>query len=308
MDVGRVLKGDLRSISRLITLVENNEALDVMKEIHKNAGNAHIVGITGTMGTGKSTIIGKLAKEYRKNGKEVGIIGIDPTSWFSGGAFLGDRVRMQELATDKGIFIRSMGTRGTLGGLTSSIYDVVEILDASGKDVVMVETVGVGQSEIDIAKMADTTVVVTVPGLGDFIQNIKAGITEIADIFVVNKADRLGVEETMMELRSMIEMNNKRKREIPVNETIATTGKGIEELYKEIGRHMKYLIESELLEERRKKRYETELVEIIKKRLLSFIFDESKLKGKIESLIDKISKKEIDPYSAADEILGKVLK
>lgn len=308
MDVGRVLKGDLRSISRLITLVENNDALDAMKEIHKNAGNAHIVGITGTMGTGKSTIIGKLAKEYRKNGKEVGIIGIDPTSWFSGGAFLGDRVRMQELATDKGIFIRSMGTRGTLGGLTSSIYDVVEILDASGKDVVMVETVGVGQSEIDIAKMADTTIVVTVPGLGDFIQNIKAGITEIADIFVVNKADRPGVEETMMELRSMIEMDNKRKREIPVNETIATTGKGIEELYKEIGRHMKYLIESELLEERRKKRYETELIEIIKKRLLSFIFDESKLKGKIESLIDKISKKEIDPYSAADEILGKVLK
>lgn len=308
MDVGRVLKGDLRSISRLITLVENNDALDAMKEIHKNAGNAHIVGITGTMGTGKSTIVGKLAKEYRKNGKEVGIIGIDPTSWFSGGAFLGDRVRMQELATDKGIFIRSMGTRGTLGGLTSSIYDVVEILDASGKDVVMVETVGVGQSEIDIAKMADTTIVVTVPGLGDFIQNIKAGITEIADIFVVNKADRPGVEETMMELRSMIEMNNKRKREIPVNETIATTGKGIEELYKEIGRHMKYLIESELLEERRKKRYETELVEIIKKRLMSFIFDESKLKGKIESLTDEISKKEIDPYSAADEILGKMLK
>ena len=205
----QVLKGDTRSIARLISLVENNSpnVADAMKRIHPHGGKAHVIGITGVMGSGKSTLIYELANEYLKKGKTVGIIAIDPTSPFSGGALLGDRIRMMELATDEGVFIRSMGTRGMLGGLTSSIYDVVEILDASGKDIVIVETVGVGQAEVDVVKIADTTLVVLVPGLGDSIQTIKAGIMEIADIFVVNKADRGGVDQTIAELESLIDIS-----------------------------------------------------------------------------------------------------
>ena len=177
----KVLEGDSRSIARLITLAENNdpEASKAMKVIHPNTGKAHVIGITGVMGSGKSTLISELTRAYRKKGLKVGIVAIDPTSPFSGGALLGDRIRMMELATDDDVFIRSMGTRGMLGGLTSAVYDVVEILDAAGKDIILVETVGVGQAEVDVIKLADTTLVVLVPGLGDAIQTIKAGIMEI---------------------------------------------------------------------------------------------------------------------------------
>jgi len=307
----KVLKGDPRSIARLITLAENNdsEAAKAMKVIHPNTGDAHVVGITGVMGSGKSTLICELTREYRKKGLKVGIIGIDPTSPFSGGALLGDRVRMMELATDEGVFIRSMGTRGMLGGLTSAVYDVVEILDASGKDVVLVETVGVGQAEVDVIKIADTTLVVLIPGLGDSIQTIKAGIMEIADIYVVNKADRSGVEQTVAELEALIDISCSGKdREIPVLTAVAKENKGIVELVKEIENHKNYLKKTKMFDVQRRKRYEAELVEIIRKRLMNFIFDESTFKGKVESLIDQISKKQVDPYTAADEILGKILK
>ncbi|MCK4366209.1 MAG: methylmalonyl Co-A mutase-associated GTPase MeaB [Thermoplasmatales archaeon] len=306
-----VLKGDPRSIARLITLAENNDpiAAKAMKTIHPKTGNAHVIGITGVMGSGKSTLIYELTREYRKKGLKVGIIAIDPTSPFSGGALLGDRIRMMELATDDGVFIRSMGTRGMLGGLTSAVYDVVEILDASGKDVVLVETVGVGQAEVDVVKIADTTLVVLVPGLGDAIQTIKAGIMEIADIYVVNKADRSGVEQAVAEIESLVDIAcSETDRKTPVLTTVAKENKGIIELVKEIEDHKNYLNKTKMLDVQRRKRYEAELVEIIRKRLMNFIFDESTFKGKVEDLIDQISKKKVDPYTAAEEILGKILK
>jgi LAO/AO transport system kinase len=307
----KVLKGDARSIARLITLTENNspDTAKIMKKIHPHTGNAHVIGITGVMGSGKSTLICELTREYRRQGLTVGIIGIDPTSPFSGGALLGDRIRMMELATDDGVFIRSMGTRGMLGGLTSAVYDVVEILDGSGKNIVLVETVGVGQAEVDVIKIADTTLVVLVPGLGDAIQTIKAGVMEIADIYVVNKADRSGIEQTLAELESLVEISCAGKdRKIPIMQTIAREKKGIKNLVTEIKSHKRYLKTSNLFDKQRRVRYEAELVEIIRKRLMNFIFDESTFKGTVESLIDQISKKELDPHSAANKILGKILK
>ena len=305
-----ILNGDLRSIARLITLVENDlpDAIESMKKIHKHTGRAHVIGVTGVMGSGKSSLIFELAYSYRKQGKKVGVIAIDPTSPFSGGAFLGDRVRMMGLSADDGVFIRSMGTHGMLGGLTSAVYDVIEILDAAGMDIILVETVGVGQAEVDIVKIADTTLVVLVPGLGDSIQTIKAGLMEIADIFVVNKADRSGVEQIVAEIESMLDISSKSDREIPIVKTSTKQNQGISELLSEINNHRNYLKKEKRLEEKRRKRYEAELTEIIRKRLMNLIFDESKFKGRVDTLIDQISKKELDPYSAADEILGKILK
>jgi len=307
----KVLEGDPRSVARLITLVENSssEGFRAMKDVYPHTGGAHVIGVTGVMGSGKSTLISELTREYRNQGLEVGIIAIDPTSPFSGGALLGDRVRMMELATDDGVFIRSMGTRGMLGGLTSAVYDVVEILDASGKDVVIVETVGVGQAEVDVIKIADTTLVILVPDLGDSIQAIKAGIMEIADIYVVNKADKPGVDQTVAEIENLVDIScSNRGRKTPVLTTSAKEGEGIVDLSREIKKHRDYLEMSNEFEAQRRKRYEAELIEIVQKRLMNFIFDESTFKGKVESLIDQISKKEVDPYTAADEILGKILK
>lgn len=307
----KVISGDPRAIAQLITLSENNDprAVNALKDIHPKTGNAHVIGITGVMGSGKSTLISELTQEYRKKEMTVGIIAIDPTSPFSGGALLGDRVRMMNLAMDDGVFIRSMGTRGMLGGLTSAVYDVVEILDASGKDVVIVETVGVGQAEVDVIKIADTTLVIIVPGLGDSIQTLKAGVMEIADIFVVNKADRQGVEKTIAEVESLVDIScSEKDRKTPILKTTAKKGEGIEKLIKEIENHKKYLISTKEFEKNRKIRYEAELVEIIRKRLMNFIFDETQFKDKVEKLINQISKKEIDPHSAAEEILTKILK
>jgi len=260
------------------------------------------------MGSGKSSLIFQLALAYRILGKKVGIIAIDPTSPFSGGALLGDRIRMTDLAIDSGVFIRSMGTRGMMGGLTSALYDVVEILDAAGMNVILIETVGVGQDEVDIIKIADTTLVVLVPGLGDSVQTIKAGLMEIADIFVVNKADKPGVEQTVAEIESMLDLVSAPDRRTPIVTTSAKEKKGIQELTSKIAEHQKYLKNSNAFETRRRQRYEAELIEIIRKRLMDFIFDEKKLKKTVDCCIDQISKKELDPYSAADQILGKILK
>ncbi|MBN1860078.1 MAG: methylmalonyl Co-A mutase-associated GTPase MeaB [Candidatus Thermoplasmatota archaeon] len=306
----KVLHGDPRSIARLITLVENDDAdaYETMKKIHAYTGRAIVIGITGVMGSGKSSLILQLALVYRKQAKKVGIIAIDPTSPFSGGALLGDRIRMTELSTDKGVFIRSMGTRGMMGGLTGSLYDVVEILDAAGMDVILIETVGVGQDEVDIVKVADTTLVVLVPGLGDSVQTIKAGLMEIADIFVVNKADKPGVEQTIMELESMLDLVGSSDRRTPIVATSAAEKKGIDQLMSRISEHQGYLKEHDLFLVRRRQRYEAELVGIIRKRLMEFIFDEKKLKTTVDFCIDQISKRELDPYSAAEQILGKILK
>jgi len=307
----KVLEGDPRAIARLITLVENNDpsAANAMKEIHPYTGRAHVIGITGVMGSGKSTLISELTRVFRKKGKKVGIIAIDPTSPFSGGALLGDRIRMMELAMDEGVFIRSLGTRGMLGGLASSVYDVVEIFDASGKDIIFVETVGVGQAEVDVIKIADTILVIIVPGLGDSIQTLKAGIMEIADIYVVNKADRDGVEQTVAEIQSLVDITcSDKNRKTPILQTVANDKKGIVELVNEIENYKKLLEKTKKLDAHRRQRYEAELIEIIRKRLMNFIFDESKFKDKVESLINQISRKEVDPYTAAEEILGKILK
>jgi len=307
----KVLKGDPRAIARLITLAEDNDpkANEAMKKLHPHTGHAHVIGITGVMGSGKSTLISELTRIYRKHGKTVGILAIDPTSPFSGGALLGDRIRMMELAMDEGVFIRSLGTRGMLGGLASAVYDVVEIFDASGKDIIFVETVGVGQAEVDIIKIADTTLVIIVPGLGDSIQTLKAGIMEIADIYAVNKADREGVDQTVAEVQSLVDITcADKERKIPIIETIAKDTKGIVELVDEINYHKKYLEKTKKLDSHRRKRYETELIEIIRKRLMNFIFDESTFKEKVESLIDQISNKKLDPYTAAEEILSNIIK
>jgi LAO/AO transport system kinase len=216
---------------------------------------------------------------------------------------------MMELAMDEGVFIRSMGTRGMLGGLTSAVYDVVEILDASGKNVVIVETVGVGQAEVDIVKIADTTLVVVVPGLGDSIQTLKAGMMEIADIYVVNKADRPGVEQTVAEVESLVDIScSEKDRQTPVLTTVAKQGKGIDQLLLAIDHHKHHLEATKELDVKRRYRYEAELVEIIRKRLMTLIFDESTVKAKIDELLDQMSKKQLDPYTAADEILGNILK
>jgi len=307
----RVLQGDIRSIARLISLAENNDpcAKDAMKKLHPHTGHAHVIGITGVMGSGKSTLICELSRIYREQGKKVGIIAVDPTSPFSGGALLGDRIRMQELAMDDDVFVRSLGTRGMLGGLTSAVYDVVEIFDAAGKDIIFVETVGVGQAEVDIIKIADTTLVVVVPGLGDSIQTLKAGVMEIADIYVVNKADRQGVEQTVAELMSLVDIScMDADRSIPIVETVAKDKKGIKDVIEEIETHKNYLKNSKKFDKKRRLRYEAELVEIIRKKLMNFIFDEEKFKEKIENLLDRISKKQIDPYTAAEKILEKIIK
>jgi LAO/AO transport system kinase len=306
----KVIAGDQRSIARLITMVENNapDAVETMKQIHRYTGQASIIGVTGVMGSGKSSLIFELALAYRAEGKKVGIIAIDPTSPFSGGALLGDRIRMTDLSTDEGVFIRSMGTRGMMGGLTSALYDVVEILDAAGMNVILIETVGVGQDEVDIVKIADTTLVVLVPGLGDSVQTIKAGLMEIADIFVVNKADKPGVEQAVAELQSMLDLVTSSDRKTPIVATSAKEKKGIQALTKKIEEHQEYLKTHQLYETRRRQRYEAELIELIRKRLMDFIFDENKLKTTVDCCIDQISRKELDPYTAAEDILGKILK
>lgn len=307
----KVLQGDPRAIARLITLAEDNDPLanKAMKKLHPHTGKAHVIGITGVMGSGKSTLISELTRIFRKQGKTVGILAIDPTSPFSGGALLGDRIRMMELAMDEGVFIRSLGTRGMLGGLASAVYDVVEIFDAAGKDVIFVETVGVGQAEVDVIKISDTTLVIIVPGLGDSIQTLKAGIMEIADIYVVNKADREGVDQTVAEVQSLVEITcSDKERKTPILQTVAKEKKGVVELVDEINNHKNLIEKTNELKDLRRKRYEAELIEIIRKRLMNFIFDESTFKEKVEPLINQISNKKIDPYSAAEEILSKIIK
>ncbi len=304
--VNEVLKGDRRSIARAITLVENNspEAQEVISSLYPHTGKTYIIGVTGPTGSGKSTLIEKLAKELRRKGKTVGIVCVDPTSPFTGGAFLGDRVRMQELSVDEGVFIRSMATRGNPGGLARATKDAVRILDASGKDVVIVEAVGAGQSEVDIIKVAHTILVVLPPGLGDEIQAIKAGIMEIGDVFVANKADRENADKTVTDIEAMLDMTpEKDEWRPPVIKTVATTGEGITELLNKIDQHREYL-ETGALELRRKQRVEAELVEAIKQRVTESVLRELKERGKFDELIHKILTREMDPYSAADMVLA----
>ncbi|RJS77090.1 methylmalonyl Co-A mutase-associated GTPase MeaB [Candidatus Bathyarchaeota archaeon] len=305
-----VLAGNKRSIAKAITLIENNdpEAKKLLAHVYSHTGKAHIIGITGPGGSGKSTLIEKIVREYRRNGKKVGVIAVDPTSPFTGGAFLGDRIRMQELSTDEDVFIRSMATRNYLGGIARATKDAVKVLDASGKDVIIVETVGAGQSEVEIIKIADSVVVIHAPGLGDEIQAIKAGLMEIADIFVVNKADRENADKAVIDIQSMLQLNNKEKAwKPPIIKTVALTGEGVTELIEKLEEHRKFL-EKEKARKKSLSKAEAELVEAIKEQTANSIIEKLRKEGTLEEVLQKIVKKEIDPVSAAEKLLKEKFK
>lgn len=304
-----ILKKDKRSAARLITLIEREDpkAIDTLKKLYKHTGNSYIIGITGPPGAGKSSLVNELAKKMRAKGKTVGIIAVDPTSPFTGGALLGDRIRMQDLTLDPGIFIRSMASRGSLGGIAKAAYDAVSVLDAFGMDYIIIETVGVGQTEIDIVKLADTVVLVLVPGLGDDVQAIKAGIMEIADIFAVNKSDREGADKLVTEIEMMLDLSQKEfDFKPPIVRTVATTGEGICELEAKISEHLSYIKKSGLLEQKRKEKTREKFMELIKYNISKIVFHEKA--DIIESLLEDISNKAIDPYTAMEILLKSIIK
>lgn len=304
----RILAGDVRAAARLMRDIDDGfkSAVEELKLLYPHTGNAFIIGITGPPGAGKSTLVDQITAAYRRRNKRVGIVAIDPTSPFTGGAILGDRIRMNRHAEDEGVFIRSLATRGHLGGLSRSTGDVANVMDAMGMDVVIIETVGVGQDEIDIVRMAHTTVVVMVPGLGDDIQAIKAGILEIGDVFVVNKADRDDADRTARELAAMLEMNPEKDREWQpkVLKTEASRNRGIEELVNEVEAHRGYLYHSgairRLLEEKNSRLF----LELLKDRLFAEVYGHIHVNGRFREIVDALVNRKQDPYSAVEEILA----
>jgi LAO/AO transport system kinase len=308
--VSRILAGDRKAVAQLVTLVENNsqEAKKALALLHPHGGKAHIIGVTGPPGCGKSTLISKLTTEYRKKDKKVGIIAIDPTSPFSGGAFLGDRIRMQEHTIDKDVFIRSMGSRGSLGGLARATTDTIKILDAFGKDIIFVETIGVGQADVEIAKTAITLLVVTMPGLGDEIQTLKAGILEIGDIFVVNKADYAGVENIVSYLETMLELTHYKSKDWKpsIIKTIAPKNVGIFELVNSIDNHLAHLRATGELERKLKEKTKLELLELLRASITKYIVETAIAENELEDLVERIVKRELDPYSAVEILLRKL--
>jgi LAO/AO transport system kinase len=302
-----ILAGDVLAASRLMRDLDDEipYAQNVLKRLYRHTGKAYIVGITGAPGAGKSTLVDVLTDLLRKQGKTVGIVAVDPTSPFSGGAILGDRIRMQKHALDEAVFIRSLATRGHLGGLSKSTIDIVNVMDAMGKDVILIETVGVGQDEVEIVKVAHTNVVLVVPGLGDDIQAIKAGILEIADVFVVNKSDREGADRTRRELETMLSMNEYGEGEWipPVLPAVAQAGTGIPELIEQIERHRGYISQADRMERYIEGKARVELLEILKKKLVEKAVDDLARNGLLESLVDAIAKKRRDPYSIVEKVV-----
>jgi LAO/AO transport system kinase len=303
----RLLTGDRLALTRLISAVEagRDDARDAMRCLFVKTGRAHVIGVTGPPGCGKSTLTTRLALEYRARGQTVGIVAVDPTSPYTGGAILGDRVRMMELHGDPGVFMRSMATRGVMGGLARSTLDVVLLLDAFGKNVVIIETVGVGQDEVEIARAADTTLVVGVPNLGDDIQAIKAGILEIADILVVNKADVAGADRLVADLRTMLQLGPGRTWPTPIQQTVATEGTGVRELVDRIAEHRAYLEESQTWHLRRADSARRQVRAIVEDRVQRRL-EQVTSGADWESRFASIAAREQDPYSVAEEVLREV--
>jgi LAO/AO transport system kinase len=322
--VDQTLSGNRRALARLISQIEDDGSLaaQTLAAIYGHTGHARVVGVTGSPGTGKSTLVSELAKAYRRAGQTVGIVAVDPTSPFTGGAILGDRIRMRDLAGDPGVFIRSMATRGSLGGLARATTHVVQILDAAGYAVILIETVGAGQSEVDIARAADTTVVVEAPGLGDEVQAIKAGILEIADVLVVNKADREGATNTIRALQAMLDLGAAPRRALhhgvmmpvgsapsepawrpPILQTVALESKGVMEVVEAIARHQAYLAESGEAQTRRRRRIESELLAILRETLLRRLMG-SVSPADVSQMVERIAARELDPYTAAQRLLS----
>ena len=296
-------QGNRRAVARLISLVEDGgaELGAAMQAIYPHTGGSYSVGITGAPGAGKSTLTERLIARVRRDGHQVGVLAIDPSSPFSGGALLGDRVRMQSHATDPEVFIRSMATRGHLGGISLATPEAMRVLEAAGKDIVIIETVGVGQSEVEITDACDTTLVVVNPGWGDAVQAAKAGLMEIADVFVVNKADRPGAQDSVRELKQMLEMSEAEwKPEIV--ETVATKGDGIDELWTAIEKHRAWQEEHGLLEARRRRRVEREIRDIVAERFRTRV--ETECTEELQRLTDDVVARRIDPYEAADKLIG----
>jgi LAO/AO transport system kinase len=302
-----VLSGRYRALAQAVSLVErdNPDAARLLADIYKQTGKARIIGITGSPGAGKSTLVASLAKHYRRQNKRVGIIAVDPTSPFTGGAILGDRIRMADLYTDRGVFIRSMATRGFLGGLAKATNDVVDLLDAAGFDIVLVETVGVGQDEVEVIRTVQTNVVVLVPGMGDDIQAIKAGIMEIGDIFVVNKADRPGADKTVTEVTMMMSLVEEHGDWVPpIVKTVASRNEGIDELDAAIGKHFDYLATSGELDRRNRDRVRIRIETQLKEKFLQHAIATTNY----DQLVEDVYRKRNNPHDAAEAVLSATIR
>jgi LAO/AO transport system kinase len=306
--IERLRAGDSRALARAISTVENRAPgwSDLLKALFPYSGKARVIGLTGSPGAGKSTLVDQLAKHYRKENRTVGIIAVDPTSPYTGGAILGDRIRMQDHFSDPGIYIRSMATRGSLGGLARTTADVATVLDASGRELIMIETVGVGQDEIDIVRLADITVVILVPGMGDDVQTIKAGIMEIADIFVINKSDREGAERVEREIRAMQSLAVRNDHWTPpIVKTVASDGTGVPELAAVIAQYEGYLKKENLLVKRTVDNWKERLVEMLRDAML----DKARAQlgdGQVARYAEEIAEHKRDPYTLVEEIVSKV--
>jgi LAO/AO transport system kinase len=308
-DLTDLLSGKSRPLAQAITLVESHDprASRLLAELYPRTGRARIIGITGSPGAGKSTLVAAMARHYRAQQKRVGIIAVDPTSPFTGGAILGDRIRMADLYTDRGVFIRSMATRGFLGGLAKATNDVVDILDAAGFDVVLVETVGVGQDEVEVVRTVQTNVVVLVPGMGDDIQAIKAGIMEIGDVFVVNKADRPGADKTVTEVTMMMSLVEEHGEWVPpIVKTVASKSQGIADLDEALVKHYEYLSASGELDRRSRDRVRIRIETHLKERFMERLIGGTIPREQYEDLLEDVLRKRNNPHDAAEDVLGRV--